>query len=57
MPTNPDLLQQYVVQHFSEHQVSSAYEAGCCGYYAHRSFKAYGWESLVVNPADIHRGG
>ncbi|WP_162558670.1 hypothetical protein [Robertkochia solimangrovi] len=33
------------------------YEAGCCGYSAHRSFISFGWNSLVVNPADIHRKG
>ncbi|MGS0526442.1 IS110 family transposase [Zobellia nedashkovskayae] len=31
--------------------------AGCCGYSAHRAFESYGWCSLVVNPADIHRKG
>lgn len=34
-----------------------AYEAGCCGYYAHRAFESYDWQSLVVNPADVHRKG
>src|SRR5690606_6472880 len=27
------------------------------GYYPHRTFESYGWQSLVVNPADIHRKG
>lgn len=44
-------------KHFPKHKVATAYEAGCCRYYAHRSFESYGWESLVVNPADIHRKG
>lgn len=57
MPPRPELLQNYVDKHFSGHRVSTAYEAGCCGYYAHRCFEAYGWTSLVVNPADIHRKG
>ncbi|MCK0132690.1 transposase, partial [Flavobacteriaceae bacterium F08102] len=44
-------------KHFPDHQVTTAYEAGCCGYHAHRSFERYGWNSLVVNPADIFRRG
>ncbi len=57
MELDPDQLLKYVEHHFRGHQVSVAYEAGCCGYYAHRCFEGYGWRSLVVNPADIHRRG
>lgn len=57
MPPKPELLKTYVTTHFKGHEVSTAYEAGCCGYYAHRNFEDYGWRSLVVNPADIHRKG
>ncbi|SKB53153.1 hypothetical protein SAMN05660903_01198, partial [Salegentibacter salinarum] len=57
MPPFPEQLFQYVNKHFHGYEVSTAYEAGCCGYYAHRSFESYGWKSLVVNPADIHRKG
>lgn len=57
MVPEPEHLKTYVDKHFPNHEVSVAYEAGCCGYYAHRSFNSYGWESLVVNPADIHRRG
>lgn len=57
MPPRPEVLRDYVTKHFPDHEVTTAYEAGCCGYYAHRSFKKYGWTSLVVNPADIHRKG
>jgi transposase len=57
MPPEPSKLKDYVDKHFPCHLVSTAYEAGCCGYYAHRCFVSYGWESLVVNPADIHRKG
>ena len=57
MPPKPEVLRTYVEKHFSDYEVSTAYEAGCCGYYAHRSFESYGWRSLVVNPADIHRKG
>ncbi len=53
----PEGLSRYVSKHFPGHEVSVAYEAGCCGYHAHRCFISYGWDSLVVNPADIHRKG
>lgn len=55
--SDPEQLRVYVSKHFPDYQVSTAYEAGCCGYYAHRCFEGYGWRSLVVNPADIHRKG
>ncbi|WP_299438295.1 transposase [uncultured Aquimarina sp.] len=57
MSPNPEQLRVYVSKHLSGHEVTTAYEAGCCGYYAHRCFESYGWRSLVVNPADIHRKG
>lgn len=57
VPPNPDLLREYVHRHYPEHEVYTAYEAGCCGYSAHRSFEGYGWHSLVFNPADISRTG
>jgi len=57
MSPDPKKLQNYVLKHYPDDNVSTAYEAGCCGYYAHRCFESYGWQSLVVNPADIHRKG
>ena len=57
MLSDPKLLLKYVSKHFPEHEVSTAYEAGCCGYRAHRCFEGYGWRSLVVNSADVHRKG
>lgn len=50
-------LKKYVEKHFKDYEVNVAYEAGCCGYSAHRCFVSYGWISLVVNPADIFRKG
>jgi hypothetical protein len=32
-----------------------AYEVGCCGYTAARQFMEFGWDTYVVNPADIPR--
>ncbi|AWX44480.1 Transposase for insertion sequence element IS1111A [Flagellimonas maritima] len=57
MSPDPEGLREYVERHYPGHEVSTAYEAGCCGYRAHRSFEGYGWCSLVVNPADIFRKG
>ena len=57
MSPDPEGLREYVSKHFPDHEVSTAYEAGCCGYRAHRCFEGYGWRSLVVNPADIFRRG
>ena len=57
MPGDPEQLRGYVSKHFPDYEVTTAYEAGCFGYHAHRCFAGYGWRSLVVNPADIHRKG
>lgn len=57
MSASPEGLKNYVEKYFGDHEVITAYEAGCCGYHAHRNFESYGWHSLVVNPADIHRKG
>lgn len=57
MEPRAEILLQYVQKHFPDYQVSIAYEAGCFGYAAHREFTSYGWESLVVNPSNIHRKG
>lgn len=57
MPARPLQLKEYVDKHYADYEVTTAYEAGCCGYHAHRCFESYGWHSLVVNPADIHRKG
>ena len=56
-PPDPQALKKYVDKHYPGHQVSIVYEAGCFGYSAHRSFKSFGWCSLVVNPADISKTG
>lgn len=57
VPPEAESLQGYVEKHYPNHQVVCAYEAGCCGYSAHRAFRSYGWESIVFNPADLSRTG
>jgi transposase len=53
MPPDPEKLFQYVSDHFDQHQVSVAFEIGCCGFWAARHFLNYSWEVSVVHPADI----
>ena len=53
MPTRSELLRDYVFKHYSDYQLFMTYEAGCCGYYPHRCFESCGWNSLIVNPADV----
>ena len=57
VPPEPSVLKKYVDQNFKGYQVYTAYEAGCCGYSAHRVFESYGWHSIVFNPADLSRTG
>lgn len=55
MPPVAEQLLEYVQNNFATHKVSLAYESGCCGFSAARSFISYGWEVTVVNAADIPR--
>ncbi|PNW65279.1 UNVERIFIED_CONTAM: Mobile element protein [Euhalothece sp. KZN 001] len=57
LPSVPEALQAYLNKNYPDYEVYTAYEAGCCGYSAHRAFLSYGWHSIVVNPADISRTG
>ena len=49
----PKLLYRYLTKHFPGGKYHSAYEAGFCGYWIHNKLKAFGINSIVVNPADI----
>jgi transposase len=53
MPPDPDKLKDYVRRYYPDHQIAIAYEAGPCGFSAARQFLAFGWETLVINPADL----
>ncbi len=57
MPADPEALKTYVDKNFKGYQVYTAYESGCCGYSAHRTFSGYGWKSMVFNPAVLARTG
>ena len=54
---DPEAFKNYVDKHYPDHKITCAYEAGCCGYSAARVFQSFGWQVLVVNPADIPRPG
>ncbi len=55
IPANAFALQKYVEKHFKGYEVFCCYESGCCGFSHHRLFASFGWRSIVVNPADVHR--
>ncbi len=55
IPPNGYALQKYVERHFKGYEVFCCYESGCCGFSHHRLFESFGWYSIVVNPADVHR--
>jgi len=48
-------LRKYVSKYYSKHEVTVAYEAGCCGFEHARQFIGFSWATLVVNAADIPR--
>lgn len=47
MASEREQLKKYVDKHFTYHEISTAYEAGCFEYYAHQCFENYGWSSLL----------
>ena len=53
MEPDPDGLYAKVLKEYVGYEVEVVYECGCFGYWAHRKFVSYGWQSIVVNPCDI----
>ena len=49
----PEVLHDYLINHFPGGTYYSAYEAGFCGYWIHNQLLSLGINSIVVNPADI----
>lgn len=54
-PPDIDKIEKYVIKNFEGYDVSIAYEVGCFGFKPARSFESFGWDTFVVNPADIPR--
>jgi transposase len=52
-PPKPDILFNYLRDHFPGGTYHTAYEAGFCGYWIHDKLVSFGINSIVVNPADI----
>lgn len=55
IPSNPEVLHEYVNRNFPGYEVSLVYEAGCSGFGAARYFLNLAWDVLVVNPSDVPR--
>ena len=52
-PPLPLALRSYLDQHFPAAKISCAYESCKFGFWIRRELASYGYECLVVNPADI----
>jgi transposase len=52
-PPRPEILFNYLREHFPGGTYHTAYEAGFCGYWIHDKLVSFGINSIVVNPADI----
>jgi len=54
-PPKSDLVYNYVMKNYPGYEIRIAYEVGCCGYKPAREFISFGWDTFVVNPADVPR--
>ena len=54
---SPRVAVQTLQHRFPEARFHCAYEAGFCGFGIHRELAAAGFDSIVVNPADIPTNG
>ena len=52
-PPSPEALHSYLDKHFHDASITCAYEATKFGYWICRRLQTFGYECLVVNPADI----
>lgn len=52
-PPNPHALKSYLDQHFPGARIRCAYESSKFGFWIYRMLASFGYECLVVNPADI----
>lgn len=49
----PDELWKYMRRRYPKGTYHSVYEAGFCGFWIHRQLSSFGFNSMVVNPADV----
>ncbi len=52
-PPNPAVLREYLQKNFPNYQIICGYEAGGFGYWISKQLQNYGYQCLVLNPADI----
>ena len=53
MNPSPEKLKQHLMKNYPNAHHYSAYEAGFCGFWAHRELCKLGINNVVVNPADV----
>ena len=53
LSANPHLLAEYCKSKFKGAQISTAYEAGFCGFMLHRTLLDFGIDNRIVHPAGI----
>lgn len=52
-PPSTEVLHNYLQRNFPDYSVTCAYEAGCFGYWISEHLQSYGYQCLILNPADI----
>jgi transposase len=53
MDPSPEQLYGYMHKRYPGGNYHSVYEAGFCGYWIDRELKRYGFNNIVINPADV----
>jgi transposase len=53
MDPSPGQLHRYMNRRYPGGRYHSVYEAGFCGYWIDRELKGYGFNNVVINPADV----
>jgi len=53
MNPSPQKLFNYLKTHYPHAKYFSVYEAGFCGFWAHRDLLKFGIQNIIVNPADV----
>lgn len=55
MPAQPEVLINYILHHFAEHEIFITYESGFCGFSAARLILSLGWKVSIDDcPGNIH---
>ena len=53
----PEMLAKYLRKNYPGAEYRSVYEAGFCGFWAHRRLCELGIQNIVINPADVPTSG